>query len=699
MVLIVGIASVCGYQYLYWYEHKITDQMALSAVDSCTAVFEVFTRNNDGTPQYDPDKYAEQRRTLRDLCKQNGMEYMYAYKCDPETNTVTYIMCVAADDALDERVAQDFSFGTTLSTELSDKELEALKGNVVKDALVRNDEYGARLSWFREVRGWNGVLAGVDYSIIEQRIRVLQIAISVIIPLIAVLVTLFLVQLRMLNKHVFGPIQTISSRMKEFTPASARTFEPLEVGSTDEIGEIAGAFEDMAADIDAYMNDIERMTTERVQVDVELDVARRMQQGIVPERTELSGIGFDAYATSRPARSVGGDFYDIFELDNGHVAAIVGDASGKGIAAALFMSIAKTMIRDGLLTGRGPADVLNAVNEQLCASNPEGMFITVLVCVLDPQTGMTRMANAGHMPPLVIGRNVREITIEPGILLGLFDDADIEEETLELQAGECLMLLSDGVTEAINAEESFFTVDGLLQCLEDALPFSTAKSVIDAVAKSVRAFVNGREQFDDMTVLALRLRESGRTELPVDMGEPGHVDSVAADMGEPGLAAPPIDMSESGRTELPVGPGRAEPPVEPEHVEPPVGSGRTELPVDMSSFSILRDAIMSKATDRTFGMRACLACEEAFTNIVSYSGAQSIWIAVDSNEGDEGDEGELRVVIEDDGVPFDPFAARVQEKPFEELDEGGMGIGIIREMTREASYHRTDERNVLELVF
>ena len=257
------------------------------------------------------------------------------------------------------------------------------------------------------------------------------------------------------------------------------------------------------------------------------------------------------------------------------------------------------------------------------------------------------MANAGHVPPLVIGRSVREIAVEPGILLGLFDDADIEEETFELQAGECLMLFTDGVTEAISAEGSFFKVDGLMRCLEDALPFSTAESVVDAVSKSVESFANEREQFDDVTVLARHLREPRRVEPPI-------------------------------------GPGRAELPAEP---------GRVELPVDMSSFSILRDAIMDKAPDRAGGMRACLACEEAFTNIVSYSGAQGIWITVD------GDGESLRVVIEDDGAPFDPFAVRVEEKPFEELDEGGMGIGIIREMTCEASYHRANERNVLELVF
>ena len=651
MISIVGVGAVCSYQYLYWYEHRLTDQMALSAVDSCTTVFEVFSRNNDGTPQYDSEKYPEQRQTLRDLCKQSGMEYMYAYKCNPEANTVTYIMYVAADDVLDKKVEKDFSFGTTVSTELSDKELRSLNGEVVKDALVRSDEYGARLSWFREVKGWDDVLVGVDYSIIAQRMRVFQIAASVVIPLIAVLVILFLVQLRMLNKHVFAPIQVISSRMKKFTPSRASAFEPLEVDSNDEIGEIASAFEDMAADIDAYMNDIERMTTERVQADVELDVARRIQQGIVPERTELSTSSFDAYATSRPARSVGGDFYDVFELDNGHIAAIVGDASGKGVAAAIFMSMVKTMIRDGLLAGRGPADMLNTVNESLCASNPVGMFITVLVCVLDPRTGTTRIANAGHMPPLAIGRSVREIAVEPGILLGLFDDADIEEETFELQAGECLMLYTDGVTEAISAEGSFFKVDGLLQCLEDALPFSTAESVVDTVSKSVESFANEREQFDDVTVLALHLREPGRVEPPI------------------------------------------EPPVEPGRVELPTEPKRVELPVDMSSFSVLRDAIMDKAPDRAFGMRVCLACEEAFTNIVSYSGAQGIWITVD------GDGESLRVVIEDDGAPFDPFAVRVEEKPFEELDEGGMGIGIIREMTREASYHRANERNVLELVF
>ncbi len=117
------------------------------------------------------------------------------------------------------------------------------------------------------------------------------------------------------------------------------------------------------------------------------------------------------------------------------------------------------------------------------------------------------------------------------------------------------------------------------------------------------------------------------------------------------------------------------------------------LAVDIASFDTIRDEIMAKSPDRAFGLKACLACEEAFANIVSYSGATGIWYSVAAEQNG------LRVVLEDDGVPFDPFAIKVQTKSFDELDEGGMGIGLILDTTRESSYRRFNNRNVLDLLF
>ena len=617
----------------------MSDAMGMAAADACATVLDVMA---DDDVSFEPGSqdYENYREILRGLCKDFGMQYLYAYHVDPANETITYVICVAADDAEDERAARERSYGTVVHTKASDQELRTLRGETVSNALLIDNQFGTMLAWFDKVDGWGGdVIAGADYSLTKQRARIQRVALFTIAGFVLTLLILLFVQMFLLRKHVFNPIHLISQRMKAFSSEKKVEAEPLGIDSRDEIGEIAHAFEDMASDIGTYVSDIKRMATERAQTDVELNVARRIQQGMVPEHMETSGNGFDAFAMSRPARLVGGDFYDFCELDGGHVAAVVGDVSGKGIGAALYMSLAQTIIRDGLFMGLGPAEVLNILNERLCESNPESMFVTALICVFDIESGTVHMANAGHMPPIIIGREVRELDVDPGVLLGLFDDAIIEGTSFTLQTSESMLLYTDGVTEAANEKKLFFGSDGLLQCLQSAVPLENAGAVVDTVAKSVESFVSGFEQSDDLTLLALRRNPY----------------SDAADLKE--------------------------------------SNYRKMLPADMDSLDVLRDEIMDKASDRAFGLRICLACEEAFVNIVSYSGAQNIWASVE-REG-QG----LHVVLEDDGVAFDPFANDKQEKQFDDLDEGGMGIGIIRDMARKTSYSRVDGRNVLDLLF
>ena len=192
------------------------------------------------------------------------------------------------------------------------------------------------------------------------------------------------------------------------------------------------------------------------------------------------------------------------------MSAVVGDVSGKGVAAALFMAMTKTMVHEGLASGIDPAQVLNRVNDRLCASNPEGMFVTVFAFVLCPSTGEVRYANAGHLPPLAIGRDddVRQVDAPPGVLLGLFEDAGLEDGTLVLAEGEYLLAFTDGATEAVNVESKFFGDEALAQCVASSTPYRDASALVDVVVDAVDAFAAGHEQFDDLTVVALRRTSS-----------------------------------------------------------------------------------------------------------------------------------------------------------------------------------------------
>lgn len=634
LAVAVAIAVVGGAAYVRWQVHGLSDDWGLSAARGGAAIGEFVLDGWNGTDP-DPQDYEQDRLAFRSVCREAGMDYLYLIRCDVANGTITYLMCVADDDGNDERIARERGYGAVVHSEIPDNMRRAMAGEDVLQALVLDNQFGNMLAWFSVVPGTDGqVLAGAEFSVSEQRYRVFLISTLVLVPLVAALLVVMAVQLRVLQKHVFNPIGAIAERMRAFSPERASDFEPLKIESRDEMGEIADAFDGMATDIAAYASDIERLTAERVQADVELDVARRIQLGMVPERSELAGTGFQACSFSRAARSVGGDFYDVFELEGGRVAVVVGDVSGKGVAAALFMAMVKTMVHEGLSSEVSPATALNRVNDRLCASNPEGMFATVFACVLDPATGEVRYANAGHVPPLLVGDDAQAIETRPGMLLGLFEDAGLEDGALALGEGECLLVFTDGATEAVNAERKFFGAAALAGCMSEHVPYRDAGVVVDAVIAAVDGYAAGCEQFDDLTVVAL-LR-------------------VARDAAKDGLC---------------------------------------ELPVGIASFSVVRDAILGESTDEAAGRKACLACEEAFANIVSHSGATHVWFAV-ARDGDC-----LQVTLADDGVPFDPLATAPADRAFDDLEAGGMGLGLIRSLSTHAAYTRTTTLNVLVLAF
>lgn len=247
-------------------------------------------------------------------------------------------------------------------------------------------------------------------------------------------------------------------------------------------------------------------SAEKQQIASELSVATHIQTSMLPcifpafpERME-----FDIYATMDPAKEVGGDFYDFFLVDNDHLAVVMADVSGKGVPAALFMVIAKTLIKDHAQQGTQPEEVFTEVNRLLCEANDEGMFVTAWMGVLELSTGHLAYVNAGHNPPLLRrGGNYEFLRTRSGFVLAGMEGMRYRPASLELAPGDALYLYTDGVTEAANENKQLYGDQRLCEVL-NAHADSDPETLLKTVKDDVDAFVGTAPQFDDITMLGLR---------------------------------------------------------------------------------------------------------------------------------------------------------------------------------------------------
>jgi len=250
---------------------------------------------------------------------------------------------------------------------------------------------------------------------------------------------------------------------------------------------------------------LRRGEIELLQRGQELDIGRKMQRSLMP--TAYPHIADYEFAVSyEAARHVGGDFYDFCwpRGEGNKLGLIIGDVAGKGVPAALFMAMSRTNIRSAALSGRSPSEALKRANELILNDSQADVFLTAIYAMLDPETGKLTYANGGHNRPLFIEAatgEVRELSAR-GIILGQFEEVDLEEEAVEFSPGDTLILYTDGVTEAINADEQPFGEDRLKEILASNAG-ERAEEIVTAIADAVHSFAGSEPQADDFTILAV----------------------------------------------------------------------------------------------------------------------------------------------------------------------------------------------------
>ena len=312
-----------------------------------------------------------------------------------------------------------------------------------------------------------------------------------------------------LSSRVVKPLEHMTRRINALS-GSDQTFEMEKIYRTgDEIEILAESFENLSKRTRQYIKQITEITAEKERIGTELALATRIQADMLPniypafpERPE-----FDVYATMTPAKEVGGDFYDFFLIDDTHLGLVMADVSGKGVPAALFMMVSKILVQNYAMTGRGPAEVLQAVNDQICANNREEMFVTVWLGILDTATGLIRAANAGHEYPVVKQPDglFDLVKDKHGFIIGGMEGMRYKEYELQLAPGAKLFLYTDGVVEATNAEKELFGTQRMLEAL-NADPDAEPEAVLGNVHQAVNSFVKSADQFDDLTMLCLEYR-------------------------------------------------------------------------------------------------------------------------------------------------------------------------------------------------
>ncbi len=278
----------------------------------------------------------------------------------------------------------------------------------------------------------------------------------------------------------------------------------------NELGSLSDNLVRMGEEIDLHVNEVKSVTAEKERIGAELDVASRIQTGVLPkdfgDASEKANCIL--YASMTPAKEVGGDLYDFFMVDEDHLALVIGDVSGKGIPAALFMITTKALIKSALKQGeKSPSAVLSGVGDLLSEGNEEWMFVTVWIGILELSSGKMICSNAGHELPVIYRKN-GDFTFfrdEHGVPVATMEGAEYEDYELEIHSGDTLFVYSDGLPEAQNKADEMFGEERLLTALNEE-PGGMPEELIERMSKRVTDFVGDCDPFDDLTMLCIKLR-------------------------------------------------------------------------------------------------------------------------------------------------------------------------------------------------
>lgn len=447
------------------------------------------------------DYYDEMALYLKGVEKVSGAAYIYIIV--PEENeTMRYIYD-----------SSGLSIGDTDPVSMYYDEIVYIyqNGERTDDYFVRHSKkYGYLTSSVLPIKDSSGRTVAVLCVDIHMKLIVSTLmgyVIRVLLISSMLLLIFCIIYWNFMKNSVLKPINIIRKNAHDFAESDAQITDTLsQIKTGDELQELAESILSMEQVIVQYIEHIKRVTAEKERIGAELNVATQIQADMLPSifpafpgRKE-----FDIYATMHPAKEVGGDFYDFFLVDGDHLAMVMADVSGKGVPAALFMVIAKTLIKNRTQMGGSPSEILADVNEQLCEGNEAGLFVTVWLAILEISSGKGVEANAGHEHPVIKRKDgcFEMIKNRHSPALATMEGLRFRQNEFELFPGDRLFVYTDGVPEATSSNNELFNTERMLDSLNRRSDLGL-KEILDGIKDDIDAFVGEAPQFDDITMLCI----------------------------------------------------------------------------------------------------------------------------------------------------------------------------------------------------
>jgi phosphoserine phosphatase RsbU/P len=418
------------------------------------------------------------------------------------------------------------------------------------------------------------------------------------------------------------------------------------INTRDEVGVLTNVFSDMLKSLKNYIAILTETTAAKERIERELQIAHEVQMSILPRLDSIPKFPeFDLFALMAPAREVGGDMYDFFMTDENSLWLVIGDVSGKGVPAAFYMALTKTMLHMSALSNLTPGEVLTLVNSEMCRNNPYSMFVTIFIARLNIKTGVILYSNAGHNPPVIVQKNDRLLFMDEriGPACGLTHGIKYGTRRSRFLNGDTLFMFTDGVTESINTSGCLFTEERLNEVLMSAANLNPLE-IISWIMHSIEEFAKDMPQNDDISMLAVKYQG---TESETVHAKNAHI------------------YIEN----------------KPENIE--------RIHAFISDFSKSCGIIEPAINDLN------LIIEELFINICNYAYSDKkthhVYISLSFDGTD------ITFTIEDDGNEFDPLRYNPQPYSFsiDEMQVGGQGIRIVKSLSDSISYQYKDGKNII----